>query len=48
MFRIDVFNALNQDNTSIPQLNMNSLTFGQPNTGSYGRRSAQVSVKYSF
>ncbi|MCL4814210.1 MAG: TonB-dependent receptor [Vicinamibacteraceae bacterium] len=48
MFRIDVFNALNQDNTSIPQNNMNSLTFGQPNTGSYGRRSAQVSVKYSF
>ncbi len=46
--RIDVFNLLNQDNTGIPQYNMNSLTFGQPSTGSWGRRYAQVSLKYSF
>ncbi len=46
--RFDVFNALNQDNTSIPQNSMNSLTFGQPNTGSWGRRSVQISLKYAF
>jgi hypothetical protein len=48
MFRVDVFNLFNQDNTSIPQVSMNSLTFGEPNTGSWGRRSAQLSLKYTF
>lgn len=47
MVRADVLNALNQDNYGAPVSSMTSLSFGQ-NTNNWGRRSVQLSGKWSF
>jgi hypothetical protein len=47
MFRIDVFNVLNQDEYGAPNNQMNSANFGI-NGNNWGRRSAQISAKLSF
>jgi hypothetical protein len=47
LFRIDVFNLLNQDNYGNPNVNMSSTTFGT-NGNNWGRRSAQISGKLEW
>jgi hypothetical protein len=45
--RVDALNALNQDNYGAPISSMNSTSFGK-NTNDWGRRTLQLSGKFSF
>ncbi len=47
IIRADVLNALNQDQFGAPNNSMTSPSFGQ-NSNNWGRRSVQVSAKWSF
>jgi hypothetical protein len=45
--RVDMFNALNQDNYGAPNATMSSASFGQ-NTNNWGRRVMQLGGKITF
>ena len=47
LVRVDAFNLLNQDNYGIPDVNMNSTSFGQNDTN-FGRRTIQLGGKVTF
>ena len=47
LIRADLLNAFKNPNYGVPVLNMSSLSFGQ-NTNNWGRRSVQISAKFSF